>query len=201
MFCIFCTTGGFFTTEPPGRSYRVVGRIKWGEASEVLHIAHSQHKSNSSKALVALLCQTLCNPMDWSPPGSSVHGILQARTLEWVAIPFSRGSSWPRDRTWVSSIEGLFFFLTDWATREAHIKVKGWYYYFCDHPFVCLSRVLEALRLPVLWRGFSASATMVIMLTKPLRELATPGGPLGHLASPSFPATALMDLCPFSHHS
>ena len=44
----------------------------------------------------------LCIPMDCSPPGSSVHGILQARTLEWVAMPFSRESSWPRDRTYVS---------------------------------------------------------------------------------------------------
>ena len=43
--------------------------------------------------LVAKSCLTLCNPMDCSPPGSSVHGILQARILEWVAIPFSRGSS------------------------------------------------------------------------------------------------------------
>ena len=45
------------------------------------------------QALVAQLCLTLCSPMDCSPPGSSVHGILQARILEWVAIPFSRGSS------------------------------------------------------------------------------------------------------------
>ena len=52
--------------------------------------------------LVAQLCLTLCNPMDCSPPGSSVHGILQARILEWVAMPFSRGSSWPGDRTCVS---------------------------------------------------------------------------------------------------
>ena len=44
-----------------------------------------------------------------SPAGSSVHGILQARTLEWVAIPFSRGSSQPRDRTWVSCIAGGLF--------------------------------------------------------------------------------------------
>ena len=44
----------------------------------------------------------LCNPMDCSPPGFSVPGILQARVLEWVAISSSRGSSWPRDRTWVS---------------------------------------------------------------------------------------------------
>ena len=51
------------------------------------------------KVLVAQLCLTLCDPMDCSPPGSSAHGILQARVLEWVAIPFSRGSSQPRDRS------------------------------------------------------------------------------------------------------
>ena len=66
---------------------------------------------------VAQSCLTLCNPMDYSPGGSSVHGILQARILEWVAIPFSRGSSRPRDRTRVSCIAGRFF--TIWATREA----------------------------------------------------------------------------------
>ena len=49
------------------------------------------------KMLVAQLCLTLSNPMDSSPPGSSVHGILQARILEWAAISFSRGSSQPRD--------------------------------------------------------------------------------------------------------
>ena len=59
--------------------------------------------------LVTQSCLTLCNPMDCSPPGSSVHGILQERILEWVAIPFSRGSSWPRDQTWVSCIAGRFF--------------------------------------------------------------------------------------------
>ena len=50
-----------------------------------------------------------CDAMDCSPPGSSVHGILQARILEWVAIPFSRGSLQPRDRTHVSCIAGRFF--------------------------------------------------------------------------------------------
>ena len=50
------------------------------------------------------LCPTLCGPMDHSPPGSSVHGILQARILEWVAMSSSRGSSQPRDQTRVSSI-------------------------------------------------------------------------------------------------
>ena len=60
---------------------------------------------------------TLWDPVDCSLPGPSVHGVLQARTLEWVAVPFSRGSSWPRDRTWVSCIAGRFF--TIWVTREA----------------------------------------------------------------------------------
>ena len=67
--------------------------------------------------LVAQSCLTLCNPMDCSPPGSSVHGILQARILAWVAIPFSRGSSQPRDQIQVSCIAGRFF--TIWGTREA----------------------------------------------------------------------------------
>ena len=61
--------------------------------------------------LVAQSCLSLCDPMDYSPPGSSVHGILQARILEWVAIPFSRGSS--RDQTLVPHIAGRFF--TIWA--------------------------------------------------------------------------------------
>ena len=52
--------------------------------------------------LVAQSCPTLCDPVDCSPPGSSVHEIFQARVLEWVAISYSRGSSQPRDRTWVS---------------------------------------------------------------------------------------------------
>ena len=55
--------------------------------------------------------------MDCSPPNSSVHWILQARILEWLTIPFSRGSSWPRDRTQVSCTAGRFF--TICATREA----------------------------------------------------------------------------------
>ena len=49
----------------------------------------------------AQLCLTLCDPMDCSPPGSSVHGILQARILEWVVISFSRGSYLPKDQTHV----------------------------------------------------------------------------------------------------
>ena len=54
--------------------------------------------------LVSQSCLTLCNPMDCSPPSSSVHGILQARILGWVAISFSKGSSQPRDQTQVSCV-------------------------------------------------------------------------------------------------
>ena len=66
---------------------------------------------------VTQLCLTLCDPRNCSPPASSVHGILQARIQEWVAIPFSRGSSWPRDWTQISCTAGGFF--TVWTTREA----------------------------------------------------------------------------------
>ena len=68
---------------------------------------------------VAESCLTLWNPMNSSPPGSSVFGISQARILECVANPFSRGSSRPRDWTWVSCIAGRVF--TVWATREAKV--------------------------------------------------------------------------------
>ena len=69
------------------------------------------------KVLVAQSCLTFCDPMDCGPPGSSVHGILQVRILEWVAISFSRGSSWPRDQTQVFCIAGSFFII--WDTRKA----------------------------------------------------------------------------------
>ena len=66
--------------------------------------------------LVTQSCLTLCDPVGCSPPGSSVPGILQARTLEWVTIPFSRGSSRPKDQTHVACIAGRCF--TIWAIRE-----------------------------------------------------------------------------------
>ena len=76
------------------------------------------------KVLVALFCPTLCDPMDCSLPGSSIHGISQARILEWVATPVVGWHPWfpgesyqPTDRTQVSLIAGRLF--TIWATREA----------------------------------------------------------------------------------
>ena len=79
------------------------------------------HESESESE-VAQSCPTLCDPMDCIPPGSSIHGVLQARVLEWGAISFSRGSSRPRDRTWVSRIPGRCFNL--WPTRELIINFQ-----------------------------------------------------------------------------
>ena len=69
------------------------------------------------KVLVAQWYVTLCDTTDCSQPGFSVHGIRQARVLEWVSIPFSRGSSWPRNWTRISCIAGRFF--TIWATKPS----------------------------------------------------------------------------------
>ena len=106
-----------------------IGRKKKEKKREDSHMTRSWGYSRSGRSsstawkwvgwLVPALCTkslpTLCDSMDCSPPGSSVHGILQASTLEWVAIPFSRGSSWPRDWTWasyVSCIGRWVFFIT-----------------------------------------------------------------------------------------
>ena len=78
--------------------------------------------SNLEHALgwVAQLCPAVCNPMDCSPPGSSVHGILQAKILKWVAMSSSRGPYQPRDWTHISHIADRFF--TNWATLwECHM--------------------------------------------------------------------------------
>ena len=73
-------------------------------------------------------CPTLCDPMDCSPPGFSVHGILQARILEWVAMSSSRGSSWSRDQTQASCIAGGFF--TVWATGEVLFLYRLAHFFF-----------------------------------------------------------------------
>ena len=81
---ISCTAGGFFAAEPRG--------------------SRSAYCARAVLCLVPQSYQILCDPVDCSPPGSSVHGILQARTLEWVAMPSSRGSSQPRS----STFQGIF---------------------------------------------------------------------------------------------
>ena len=79
--------------------------------------------SLESESEVAQSCPTLCDLMDCSPPGSSLCGILRARVLEWVAIPFSRGSSQTRDQTWVSHIAAGF--LTVSAPGKLRVELKS----------------------------------------------------------------------------
>ena len=77
------------------------------------------------RKLSVLSCLTLCSPVDWSPPDSSVHEIFQARILEWVAIFYSRGSSWPRNQTWVSFVSCIGrWILYHCATWEAQLHSR-----------------------------------------------------------------------------
>ena len=87
------------------------GKATWGHIEKATICKPGEWKWKKVK--VAQLCPTLCDPMDYT-----VHGILHTRVLEWVAFPFSRGSSRPKDWTQVPCIAGGFF--TIWATREAH---------------------------------------------------------------------------------
>ena len=104
------------TSEPLGRptdtnrqiSFRKTGTVDT-PCSSIWGSCWSWRKCKK-ESQVAQSCPTLCETMDCSPPGSSVHGILQARILEWVAISFSRGSSRPRDQTRVSRIVGRCFY-------------------------------------------------------------------------------------------
>ena len=90
----------------------------------LLVFCHLPHGFETYKWLVAQSCPTLCSPLDCGLPGSSVHRILQTRTLEWTAITFSSGSSRPRDRTQISCIAGKFF--TIWATRKI-LETYSWH--------------------------------------------------------------------------
>ena len=92
------------------------------------------------KVKVTQSCPTLCDPVDCSLPGSSVNGILQARILKWVTVPFSRWSSQPRDWTHVSHIAGGFF--TVWATRGPS-KQSIWFLQMWLVPS-CLCSLLSA---------------------------------------------------------
>ena len=79
-----------------------------------------QSNDHKHQLLLSVKVAQSC-PIFGDPLNYTAHGILQARILEWVAVPFSRGSSQPRDRTHVSWMAGGFF--TNWATREAQVKL------------------------------------------------------------------------------
>ena len=107
------------------------------------------------KVLVAQYCPTLCNSMNCSLPGSFVHGILQVRILDWVAIPFSRGSFPSRDQIQVSCIASRFF--TDWATREVP--------FFCL--FVCLFLLFHTAYLLLVPRSGIKTGSMAMTAPSP----------------------------------
>ena len=101
------------------------------------------------KVLVTQSCPILCDPMEYSPLASSVHGTLQARILEWVAISFSRGSSQPRDWTTISHLAGRLF--TDWTTWGSQLVVTKlvsveW---MSEHALIC---VFVCRNMMVEWR-------------------------------------------------
>ena len=106
-----------------------------------------QLKLSESESEITQSCLTLCDPMDCSLPGSSVRGILQARILQWVAISFSRRSSQPRDRSWVSRIAGRCF--TIWATREAQLKLRGLTKFIIQTVIIIINRSQEkSMQIP-----------------------------------------------------
>ena len=98
-------------------------RLNWTDWTDGFSSSHVRCEKSEKESEVSQSCPTLCDPMDCSLSGFSVHGIFQARVLEWIAISFSRGSSGPRNRTQVSHIAGRCFIV--WATREAyHMRVR-----------------------------------------------------------------------------
>ena len=83
--------------------------LAWcSEGVEILGGRNSLYHEMYMRAKLLQLCPTFCDLMDCSPPSFSVHGILQARILEWVVMPFSRGSSQPRDQTCVFHVSGIW---------------------------------------------------------------------------------------------
>ena len=106
-------------------------------------------------------------PIDCSMPGSSVHGILQAGILEYVAISFSRESSQPRNWTQVSCIAGWFF--TDWAMREAHSLCLST---CCQHVFITVDVNLDHL-VEVLFVSFVHCNVLLYLLSYTLWKKIT----------------------------
>ena len=117
LFCIYWEDCGLFVIY----SFNMIYYLDWCPYVELT--LHSWNKPSFGHGVCVCVCVCVCVkfsqscPTLYDPTDYTVHGILQARTLEWVAFPFSRRSSQPRDWTQVSRIAGGFF--TSWATREA----------------------------------------------------------------------------------
>ena len=131
--------------------------------------------------LVALPCLTLCDPMDCSPPGSSVHGVLQARILEWIAIS-SGGSSPPRDRNWVSCIAGRLF--TIWATGKT-----------CSISLLLLLCHFSHVRLSVTPWTVAYQAPLSMGFSRQEYWNGLPFPPLGDLPDPAIEPESLTFYC------
>ena len=106
-----------------GRRNTICKKKKKVLSLDCTHAGQAACYWNGVLCLVTQLCLTLFKPRNCSPPGSWVHGILQVRILEWVAMPSSKGSSQLRNWTQVSHIAGRFFNI--WATREAQEYWSG----------------------------------------------------------------------------
>ena len=110
-FFIFQLSHSYMTTG------KTIALTRWTFVGKVLSLLFNMFSESENE--VAQSCPTLCNPMDCSPPGSSVHGIVQARILEWVAISSSRRSPQLSDWTHISCIGRRILY--HWATREAQL--------------------------------------------------------------------------------
>ena len=141
----------------------LVSAAQWSESAICIHISPrsqaflppphltplSHHRALSWVSVLyrsawvkdAQSCPTLCDTMDCNPPGFTVHGIFQARILEWFAIPFSKGSSQPRDQTKVSGIAGRFF--TVWAPGKPVLYGGFPLIIYFTRGSVCMSTLLS----------------------------------------------------------
>ena len=147
------------------------------------------------KVLVAQSCLTLRDPVDFSPPGSSVHEILQAGILEWVAISFSRGSSWPRDQTHLSCIACRSF--TVWATREALQTVRYTKQFtpeWTAWPYL-KDCIFTSIQAPSLVSGYSFLTSLFHLPAILLSSRAVYPTPSQQEHKPSFPCTYICSVC------
>ena len=148
-------------------------------------------------------CPTLCDPMDCSPPGSSVHGILQSRILEWVATPSSRGSSWSRDWTHVfcGSFTGGRFFTTEPLGKPSCLTKQAKCYLWSEEHWSKRQQMLplgsHGGQAPCLWASQTICASdLVVTLSVPLPQ--PPLAPLSItslLAFPHLSGPRLMYVC------
>ena len=113
--------------EPPSECVPADKGLLTGHLQSVCDVLHPGVKNLCS---VAQSCPTLCNPMDCSLPGSTAHGIFQARILKWVAISYSKGSSWPKDQTHIFCVfcigRWVLYHCTTWEApkfKNKHLEI------------------------------------------------------------------------------